>query len=323
MSSIAIPSPQLQIDFSFALAQIRGLYLQEALLETVEKMDIAGIDRELNKFVPKQSLKAVARHGLRGELVFPVPCILAQNPQLLGYYRLLFGYSQKIFYTSKAGLIRYKSMEEKGGISREQMHSLPDLCTALVQAAVLLVDGIGVERISRGFLDDLTLLTLGPQFRGGRNNKIGTAGIFKVFEIIQNIVCGAAINSTLKRIEIRNAAGRKVLIEFAPDPDIIIREEMDKGSYRKIIAIEIKAGTDSSNIYNRLGEAEKSHQKARKAGYHECWTVVNVDKFDLEKARDNSPSSNRFYSISKLMKKQDEEYHDFRNRIVSLTGIMG
>ncbi len=115
----------------------------------------------------------------------------------------------------------------------------------------------------------------------------------------------------------------KVLIEFASDPDIIIREEMDKGTYRNIIAIEIKGGTDFSNIHNRIGEAEKSHQKARNAGYHECWTVVNVDRIDLAMARKESPSTNRFYCISKLMTPQNEESRDFRNRIISLTGITG
>jgi hypothetical protein len=191
------------------------------------------------------------------------------------------------------------------------------------QAAVQLVEGIGAERLSRGFLDDLTLLTVGPQFRGGANNKIGTAGIFRVFGIIHSIVSDAAINSNPNQIEIRNAAGRKVLIEFAADPDIIIREEMYKGNYRNIIAIEIKGGTDFANIHNRLGEAEKSHQKARNAGYNECWTVVNVDRIDLALAQKESPTTNRFYCISKLLIPQDDEFRDFKNRIVSLTGIMG
>ncbi len=323
MKPINIPSPQLQIDFSFALAQIRSLYLQDALLETVEKMDIAWIDKELNKLVPKRSLRALARHGLRGELVFPVPCIFVRNPRLLAYYRLLLGFSQKIFYASETGLSGFKAMEDKGVLSKKSESLLLELCAALIQAAAQLLDGIGVERLSKGFLDDLTLLTVGPQFRGGANNKIGTAGIVRVFEIIHNIVRAASINSNPNQIEIRNAAGRKVLIEFASDPDIIIREEMDKGTYRNIIAIEIKGGTDFSNIHNRIGEAEKSHQKARNAGYHECWTVVNVDRIDLAMARKESPSTNRFYCISKLMTPQNEESRDFRNRIISLTGITG
>jgi hypothetical protein len=96
---------------------------------------------------------------------------------------------------------------------------------------------------------------------------------------------------------------------------------MAGGSFRNIIAIEVKAGQDFSNIHNRIGEAEKSHQKAKLAGYVECWTVVNVDRIDLDVARKESPSTNRFYLISNLISHDSIEYDDFRNRIISLTGI--
>ncbi len=322
--NIDIPIPQQQIDFSFALAQIRSLFLQDALLETVEKLDIGCIDRELNAMVPKQSLKSLARQGLRGELVFPVPCVLLANPRLLGYYRLLLGFSQKGFYATETGASRFKGMEDKGIMSRGNEELIPTLCAALIQPLAALVAGIGTDRISRELLDDLTLLTVGPQLKGGANNKIGIAGTVKVFEIIHDIVRHASVSSNAKEIEILNAAGRKVLIEFASDPDIIIREQMDKNSLRNIIAIEIKAGTDFSNIHNRIGEAEKSHQKARNAGYHECWTVVNVDRIDIAMAQRESPSTNRFYCLSRLMANgNDEEYRDFRNRIISLTGVVG
>ncbi len=96
---------------------------------------------------------------------------------------------------------------------------------------------------------------------------------------------------------------------------------MDEKMFRNIIAIEIKGGTDFSNIHNRLGEAEKSHQKARQTGFVECWTVVNVDNINLKMASKESPSSNRFYRLSQIGSRKSEEYSDFKNRIVSLTGI--
>lgn len=320
---VKIPDPELQIDFSFALAQIRALYLQQALSETIEKMNISDIDREFAAMVPAEHLAALARHGLRGELVFPAPCVLQQNPRLLGYYRLLLGFSQKAFYSASFGVSSFKGMEDQGKLSAKNKERLPELCAALITSAGKLIEGIGVERISRDLLDDLTLLTLGPQLRGGANVEIGTAGIVKVFEIIHNLVGNFTLASNPSRIEIRNAAGRKVLIEFAPDPDIIIREEMAPNAYRNIIAIEVKGGTDFSNIHNRLGEAEKSHQKARQQGYVECWTVVNVDRVDLKVARQESPSTNRFYRLSDLKAGRGSEFEDFRHRIVSLTGISG
>lgn len=44
---ISISVPQLQIDFAFALEQIRGLYLHHALSEAIGKLDIKVIDVSL------------------------------------------------------------------------------------------------------------------------------------------------------------------------------------------------------------------------------------------------------------------------------------
>lgn len=319
--TIIVPPPDAQIDFATALTGIRSQYLQDALSETVRRLSVPDIDKELAAHVPAQSLTTLAAHGLRGEMVFPVPLILTANPKLLGYYRLLYGYSQKEFYTTSTGLGRFKGMEERGTLRREVVKDIPDLATALCLAGALLIGGIGAAKISAGLLDDLTLLTLGPQLRGGANVRKGAAGIRTVFNAVHEIVKASVKTRTDSQMEIVNATGRKVLIEFAPDPDIIIREEMRPNVYRQIIAIEVKAGSDFSNIHNRIGEAEKSHQKAKANGYVECWTVVNVDKIDLITARRESPSTNRFYKISDLIAATGHDYQDFQDRVVSLTGI--
>jgi len=320
-NKILIPKPELQIDFSFALAKMRKLCLQEALSETIKGIKIPEIDKELASLVPQEALSALAQKGLRGELLFSVPCVLLRNPMLLGYYRLLLGFSQKAFYSSEFGLSSFKNMELKGIISKGNEQFIPELCRGLIKSAYHLLSGIGKDRVSQTLLDDLTLLTLGPQFRGGANVKKGIVSILKVFEAILKIVKPYTVKMSPRKIEILNAAERKVFIEFAPDPDIIIREEMSLNSYRNIIAIEIKGGTDFSNIHNRIGEAEKSHQKARRAGYVECWTVVNVDRIDIKMAQRESPSTNQFYRISELESCKSNEYEDFYNRIVGLTGI--
>ncbi|HDZ73462.1 MAG TPA: XcyI family restriction endonuclease [Aurantimonas coralicida] len=316
-----IPDPGLQIDFAAALAEIRGRYLQGALSDTVKNLSIPEIDEQLAAHVPAHSLTALATHGLRGEMMFPVPAVLTANPRLLGYYRLLYGYSRKEFYNTGTGLGRFKGMEERGVITHAVSSHITLLCDALCDAGALLLAGIGTSKISTALLDDLTLLTLGPQFRGGANVRKGTAGIRTVFNAIEEIVRPQVVKLDTTRIEIKNAAGRTVLIEFAPDPDIIIREEMRPESFRQLIAIEVKAGSDFSNIHNRIGEAEKSHQKAKTSGYVECWTVVNVDKIDVATARKESPSTNRFYLISDLVAADGDKYQDFRDRVISLTGI--
>lgn len=321
--TIRFPAPKLQIAFAFALKQFRAVYLQNALLQTVRDMSIVELDRQLAQFVPAADLASMAQHGLRAELLFAVPAVLEANPYLLGYYRLLLGYSQKEFYGRDKGfgVGCFKSMEEKGKAGKEAAANLPALCAAFCEAASALLQGLGPLRLSRELLDDLTLLTVGPQLRGGANNQRGAAGIVQVFEIIREIVAHAIAEVRESSMAVNSATGRPVLIEFASDPDIIIREEMAHQHYRNVVAIEIKSGTDVSNIHNRIGEAEKSHQKARQRGFTECWTVVNVGRLDMVKARGESPSTDRFYSLASLVTRAGDEYDDFRRRVMSLTSI--
>mgnify|MGYP001172843906 CR=1 FL=1 len=318
-TAIRLPGPDLQVDFAVCLAAARKAYLLDALTAVVSKLEIKALDDELSRLVPSDYMQAVASIGLRGELVFPVPLVLVANPRLLSYYRLLLGHSQKAFYDNRNGTTRFKCMEDAGTLPAGI--GLEGLCRALIKGMCALVDGIGLKRISRDLLDDLTLLTLGPQLRGGANVKKGSASIRAVFDLIHTIVRSAAVSASEKRLVLKNAADRRVIIQFASDPDIVIRETIGKDSYRNIIAVEVKGGTDFSNIHNRIGEAEKSHQKARQAGYVECWTIVNVHKLDEETAKRESPSTNRFFRLSKLIQNTTEEYDDFRSRIIALTGL--
>jgi hypothetical protein len=99
MTELAILIPDLQIAFYHRLREIEDRYLGEALRNTVSNLDIASIDTELAQLVKAESLRKVASFGLRGELFFPVPYLIKANPHLLGYYRLLYGFSQKDFYS--------------------------------------------------------------------------------------------------------------------------------------------------------------------------------------------------------------------------------
>ncbi|MFH0911795.1 MAG: XcyI family restriction endonuclease [Planctomycetota bacterium] len=317
--TVRLPNPDLQVDFSACLAAARKAYLLEALSAVVGELDIPELDAELARYVPDDYMRALASIGLRAELVFPAPMILEQNPRLLSYYRLLLGHSQKAFYEVRNRTTPFRCMEGAGTLPKTVQ--LDGLCKELIRGLSMLVDGIGVKRISRELIDDLTLLTLGPQLRGGANVKKGSVSIQAVFELIHTIIRPSIIAATDKRLVLKNAAGRRVIIQFASDPDIVIREEIGKDSYRNIIAIEVKGGTDFSNIHNRIGEAEKSHHKARQTGYVECWTIVNVHKLDGAKAKSESPSTDRFFRLSEIIQTQSAEYADFMSRVIALTGL--
>lgn len=321
MIKITLANPDAQINFASALKEIRSLYLLDALTDTIAAMEIQKIDQDLYTYVDHTALNVLAGHGMRGELLFALPCVLEENPRLLGYYRLLLGYSQKGFYTATTGAGIFKSMEDRGALSEKQRDALPVLCKELNLRAKYMLEHFDRQCISSSFFDQLTLLTLGPQLRGGVNVQRGSTAIKTVFNVILQIVDKAVIESNSRCIILRNKAGRIVNIQFAADPDIVIREELAPNIFRNHVAIEVKGGQDYSNIHNRIGEAEKSHQKAKNDGYIECWTVVNVDRVNMARAREESPTTNQFYRISELINRQSKEYHDFSLQILSIVGI--
>ncbi|MDX9973822.1 MAG: XcyI family restriction endonuclease, partial [FCB group bacterium] len=57
------------------------------------------------------------------------------------------------------------------------------------------------------------------------------------------------------------------------------------------------------------------------AGYTDFRTVTHVSNLDRKKAKRESPTTNRFYSIPDLVAGEGSEFEDFRNRIIGLTGI--
>jgi hypothetical protein len=168
---------------------------------------------------------------------------------------------------------------------------------------------------------ELALLTLGAQFRGGANNQRGAAGIRTVFEIVRKVVNAGIISAGESLIEVTNAAGKRVTIEIAADPDIFIYSVLDNGERRPIVAIEVKAGEDHSNIWNRIGEAEKSHQQAKGRGVTECWTIINDAKAELDKLRTSSPTTNRFYQLIELANGGSDQFSDFALRVRDMVGL--
>lgn len=319
MSTFKIPEPDLQVEFYHRLERIRETYLLDALLSAVSRLEIQQINQELSELVSNSSLQKVASWGLRGEIVFAVPYVLKNQPTLLGYYRLLLGFSQKQFYGERYGFAPFKSMEDAGRLTSSHLNCVRGLCQALCGSAELLVAGI--RELSQKSVHELTLLTVGPQLRGGVLNTLGTRATRQVFELIDSLVTNAVVSSSQKSIKLHNAAGRVVRVEFTSDPDICIREELPSGKSRNLVAIEIKGGRDYSNIHNRIGEAEKSHQKARKEGFVECWTIVGISDLNMELAEKESPTTDRFYHLDRLADKTSEEFEDFRENLLSRLGI--
>jgi hypothetical protein len=314
--SYPILEPNLQVAFYDRLKSLRELYLYDALSKTVHKLDIPALDQELAKYVSAKHLQKVASFGLRGEIFFPVPYVIQINPRLLGYYRLLFGFSQKEFY-HKGPFGTFKRLEEKGQISSRNKVKLDALCVALIGTSQKLVDGI--DNLSLSAVHDLQMLTLGPQLRGSQNTELGKFATKRTFSLIKNLVSSYITEATERTIVLENDSERTVIIEFSSDPDIRITEKLGIGA-RPLVSVEIKGGLDASNIHNRLGEAEKSHQKAKGEGFFEFWTIVRVD-VDYDIAKRASPTTSYFFHLDRIHDPNDDEYAQFRDLLGSLLSI--
>jgi len=200
------PIPNLQIAFHARLKELKKIYLLDALLAAVAKSDIDKINQELSSLVSKYSLRKVASWGIRGEVIFPIPYIISSFPYLLGYYRLLLGFSQKEYYGKVYGFKIFRSMEDRGVITQFQKSNILPLCRSLSKCSELLIKGIG--KINNSMIHDLTLLTLGPQLRGGILNVYGTRATGKIFDIIKSIIAPKIVARKPRSIRIKNAAGR-------------------------------------------------------------------------------------------------------------------
>lgn len=314
--SFPIVEPSLQISFYYKLRTIKELYLQDALKATLKDIDLRRLDQELNDYVDSKYLRRVASFGIRGEVLFPVPYVIEKNPFLLGYYRLLYGLSQKEFY-GRGPFGRFKRLEESGEISSKRIDDLPLLCKSLVETAILLVKNIDDWSLSD--IHEMQLLTVGPQLRGGENVRKGQEATKEVFSFIRDIVKPYIRHAKDRTILIENDSGRKVLIEFSSDPDISIIETL-KSRNEPLVSIEIKGGTDFSNIHNRLGEAEKSHLKASRLGFFEFWTLLRVDIAESE-ARKASPTTSHFFNIDRLLSAKTDDNTKFIDLLGSKLGI--
>jgi hypothetical protein len=309
-------SADLAIDLYEALLSARQLQLQPALSAAVRIVGVQGIDADLQRLVPAPALNQVASLGLRGELVFPVPAIILHSPPLIGYYRMLLGLSQKEF-GGRLGYSGWVAAEKSGRLRPDLTDELDSFCSALITPLTQLVDAMGA--FDGRDLNDLALLTLGPTLQGGRNNLKGSRAALEVFQSLRSIVAPWLTLDKAALLRFTTSAGRTFEAVRAPDPDIRVSEGVGSGS-TPLLAIEIKGGSDASNAHNRAGEAEKSHIKAKIAGYIHRWTVIRMGGVDRQRIQSETPSSTAVFEAEAIIKRDGVDWEEFQENLSRLIG---
>lgn len=318
---ITRPDAGRQVRFHQALLAARRTWLRDALAETLAQLDPTEISDEIATVAPKDARSILATAGIRDEYVFPTVVVLKKRPALLGYYRLLLGLPRKSFYAGGSGRSLFQSMETADKLGKRQEEALPELVAVMCEALAELVRLVS-PTVTQRDLDELPLLTLGAQLQGGNNVAIGQEGTRAVFLSIRSIVEKQLESETDTELVVRNAAGRLIRIRLAADPDVRVGEEMGSdGSTSYKVAIEIKAGTDASNAYNRAGEAEKSHQAAERAGARDFWTIIAKKGADSDKLQGGSPRTRSWFDVSQVLAREGPDWDEFKRRIIEVTGI--
>jgi hypothetical protein len=169
-------------------------------------------------------------------------------------------------------------------------------------------------------ISELPLLTYGSQLQGSRNTAIGKQAMADIFLAIAEIVEKFIVERTPTKLTVRNSTGRHVTIYRQHDPDVAIYEFVQNSPHFKL-AIEVKGGTDQSNAHNRAGEAEKSHQKARKAGFPEFWTIISKQGIDMRKLLAESPTTNHWFNAAEVLARKGQDWDNFRQRLAGVVSI--
>jgi hypothetical protein len=309
------PPPGRQVYVQAFLNNVRQGSLLAALERAAAKVDAVTLRAELSQYAPTAGLQALQGSGLRDEEVFATPTLLRTAPGTLGYYRLLLGVSQKGFYTTKTGLNIFFSMEDRQTVRVDADPYIEDLCSDLNAAMAVLM-----TQLPQGTLHDdvrqLPLLTLGAQADGSWRGQIGQTATRGVFDALKAVVKnqGKTYTETDVSITVTNSAGREVTLALAPDPDVVIREQVNNTDVYKV-AIEIKGGTDYANLHNRVGEAEKSHQKARATGAQDCWTLIALTNANMARLRQESPTTREWFDMAEVLAQSGTHW----SRLVTLT----
>ena len=290
----------------------------DALSEALGTLDPNKVKDQIAQYVAADVLKLLAAAGLRDEYVFPVPAVIEQKPSLIGYYRLLLGAPQKSFYKGATGMGMFKRMEEMGTMSKKQETYLPDFCRAMADPLAELVRQI--PNFTDRDLRELPMLTFGSQLQGSNNTQIGKKAMREVFVAITEVLEDWVTDKEIKRLTIKNAAGRSVFVTLSHDPDVSVQEQVETQIHSKV-AIEVKGGTDKANAHNRAGEAEKSHLKAKQKGFKDFWTIISKTGLEMSKLKQESQTTTEWFDVTELLAREGKDWENFRQRFAAAVGI--
>ena len=179
--------------------------------------------------------------GIREEEFFAFPIVLEANPRLLGYYRLLLGFSEKAFYTTNSCLLAFRKTEMDGLIDKLSGKDLNALCLELNEAAETFLDS-AVEESLPIDVREFPVMTLGVYADGVWRNVVGQRSADSVFQAVKNIFLERRVQVDVtgrKNFSFTNTRGKRIEIFVDSAPDLGVLED---GALKRL-CVEINRGT--------------------------------------------------------------------------------
>lgn len=301
----------------------RNTQLDTAVMMTAGKIDPRFLKEDSLRCVPGNGLGLAQQLGIRDELVYALPCMLRQEPALIGYYRMLLGYSLKQFYATESGLSSFREMEE--GIIPQSIsdEDLLLFCSIFNDSMSEFLVQAKRDSIIKD-LRDLPIMTLGVYVDGVWRNRVGQGAAESVASSMLDILTHSDYekisgDAPSEFVLLAPDGFRRFRVHSASDPDIAVTE-ITNSSERKVLCIEVKGGQDVANVHNRAGEAEKSHQKAKRDGWPKTWTVIlwsSLSEEQRKKIQVEAPTTDEWFDVNQVCSESGESYKRFSERLVS------
>ena len=282
----------------------RAQKLQPGLAKAIRTVPASARYQEALALIPEQYIDEFNSFGVPVEYYFPLPCLVERSPEIIGYYRLLYGVGSKKF--SKGSYGAFSRSEALGKLSKQAKSKVVDFCRAMIDGGIRLYEQLPAGSIRKDFLHELTLLSLGSALQGKHNNLIDEKAMTNVRRVFARVLPEAKkIDENLW--ELINLGGDTIRIIFARDPDVAIYRVIPSPDgepiVRNVLAIEVKGGQDAANMKNRLGESEKSHIVAKGNDFNARWTIGNVRGQTVEQVRKVAPNTTDYFFLQDLIDK--------------------
>jgi hypothetical protein len=248
----------------------------------------------------------VIHKGVKPVRVFAHPEVLKQNPERIGYYRMLAMVSQKSM--ARVGLSVNRYERGQGDLDNDTALEISGHLNRIVS---ILIEND--EDIDDREFDLWRGMAAGSQAQGSWGNTKGDRAEVVIKDLVERrvkergSVLGETSHGKSKALELND--GRILILGTEPDIGVY------KGDTLIQIAIEIKGGIDPAAVLERFGASLKSLRRAKQEN-GDSVTILIMQGVSLtsrvrEEIKNSRNTIDHFFTIEDIIGSYDDRKHFF------------